>query len=74
MNLYPFIRGSLERSFNELFFSDVFLSNQCKFIVFNIFWCRMLIISCKLLVITVKSNEKPNELNICKVMPKRLNI
>ena len=61
-NLYPFIRGSLEWSFSELFFSDVSLWNQSKYIAFSIFSCRILIIFCKILIITVVSNEKPNEL------------
>ena len=64
-NLYPFTRISLELSFSELFFSDALFWNQNKFIAaFNIFWCRILIISCKILVITVISDEKPNELTI----------
>ena len=36
MNLYLFIRGSLELPFSDLFFSDASLWNQCKFIAFNI--------------------------------------
>ena len=63
-NFYPFTRGSLERSFNELFFSDASLWNQHKFIVFNISSCRILSNSCKILIITVISNEKSNESTI----------
>ena len=33
-------------------------------LLFNIFSCRILIVSCKILIITVISNEKPNELTI----------
>ena len=36
-NLYFFIQGSLEWTFSELFFSDVSLWNQYKYIAFNIF-------------------------------------
>ena len=46
-NYYPFIQVSLESLFSELFFSDVSLWNQYKYIAFNIFSCRILIISCK---------------------------
>ena len=37
MNLYSFIRGSLERPLSELFFCDASLLSQYKFIAFNIF-------------------------------------
>ena len=58
MNLYPYIRAPLERSFSELFFSDVSLLNENKFTVFKILLGRILIISCKLLIMTVISNKK----------------
>ena len=35
-NLYPFIQGSLEWPFSDLFSSDVSLWNQYKYIAFNI--------------------------------------
>ena len=38
--------------------------SQCKFIAFNIFSSRILITSGKILIITVISNNKPNELTI----------
>ena len=49
--LYSFIRGSLEWRFSELFFFDAPLMNQYKFIAFNIFSCKILKISCKILII-----------------------
>ena len=54
-NLYPFIQGW---SFSELFSSDVSLWNQYKYIAFNIFSFRILIISYEILVITGISKEK----------------
>ena len=54
----------LKRLFSELFFSDASLWNQYKFIVFNILSCGILIISCKIWVMTVISNKKPIELTI----------
>ena len=59
-NLYPFIQGSLEWPFSELFSSNVSLWNQYKYIEFNIFSWRTLIISYKMLIITGMSNEKTN--------------
>ena len=41
----------------ELFFSDVSLWNQYKYIAFSISLCRILIISYKLLIINGISNE-----------------
>ena len=64
MNRYPFIWGLLERSFSELNFCNASLLNQYKFIAFKIFSCKALIISGKTSIITVISNEKPNELAI----------
>ena len=63
-NFYSFIRGSLKWPFCELFVSDVSLWNQYKFIAFNIFSCIIFIIYCLILIITVISNEKTNELTI----------
>ena len=63
-NLCPFIQGSLESSFSELFSANVSVWNQYKYIAFNIFWCRLFIISYKMLLITEISNEKTNELTI----------
>ena len=57
-NLYPFIQDSLEWPFRELFASDVSLWNQYKYIAFNIFSYRILIILYKMLIITGISNEK----------------
>ena len=59
-NLYSFIQGSLESPFSVSFFSDVSFWNQHKYIPFNIFSCRTLIISNKLLIITGISNETSN--------------
>ena len=61
-NLYPFIQALLEWPFSELISADVSLWNQYKYIAFNIFSCRILIISYKILIITGISNEKTNEL------------
>ena len=63
-NLYPFIQGSLEWPFSELFSANVSLCNQFKYIPFNIFSCRIVIISYKTLIITGISNEETNEFNI----------
>ena len=66
MNIYSFIRGSVEWPFSELFLSDVFVSlwNQYKFMAFNILSCNSLIIYCKILIVTVISNETTNKLTI----------
>ena len=55
-NLCPFIQGSLEWPFSELFSSDVSLWKQYKYIAFNIFSCRILIILYKMLSIKGISN------------------
>ena len=55
-NLYPFIQGSLEWPFSELFNADVSLWNQYKYITFNIFSCKIMIISYKISIITEISN------------------
>lgn len=70
-NLHPFIRGSLERSFSELFFSDASLWSQYKFIASNIFSCRIFIITCKILTITVISNKNKWINYIFKIILKR---
>ena len=44
-NLYPFIQVSLEWPSSELFSASLSLWNQYKYIVFNIFPCRIVIIS-----------------------------
>ena len=66
-NLYPFIQGSLEWPFSELFSSDTSLWNQYKYIAFNISAGRILIISYKVLIITGISNEKTYELTISAI-------
>ena len=55
---------SLEWIFSELFFSNVSLWNQFKYIPFDIFSCRILIISYKMSIITGISNETRNEITI----------
>ena len=70
-NLYSFIQSSLEWPFSELFFFDVSLWNRYKYIAFNIFSCRILIISYKMLIITRFSNETRI---ICSIISKRHNI
>ena len=49
---YPFIQGSLEWPFSEVFSANLSLWNQCKYIAFNIFSCRILTVSYKMLIIT----------------------
>ena len=61
-NLYPFIEGSLEWPFSELFSANVLLWNQYKYIAFNIFSCKILIVFNKMLIITKTFNKKTNEL------------
>ena len=57
------------------YFSDVSLWNQYKYIAFNIFKCRTLIISYKMLIITGISNEATNKIIIhTNIMSKRHNI
>ena len=68
MNLYSFIQGSLEWPFSEFFSANVSLWNQYKYIAFNIFSSRILIISYKMLIITGISNEKTNELIIYGIL------
>ena len=73
-NLYPFIQGSLERPFSELFSSDVSLWKQYKYIAFNIFSFTILIVSYKMLMITGISNENTNELNIYAILCRKVTI
>ena len=56
------IQGSLDWPFSELF------------ITFNIFSCRIWIISCKTFVITVTSNETINELIIYAILCQNVTI
>lgn len=57
-NLHPFIQGSLELPFSELFSANVTLWNQYKYIAYNILSCRILVALHKMLVTTVLSNKK----------------
>ena len=63
-NLHPFIQGSLELPFSELFSANVTLWNQYKYIAYNILSCRILVVLHKMLVTTVLSNKKTSELTI----------
>ena len=47
---------------------------QSKFIAFNIFSCKFLITSCKILIITVISTGKLMNYHVWKIMSKRHNI
>ena len=58
MDLCPFVQGLLEWPFSELFTANVSLRNQYKYIAFNIFSCKILIILYKMLTITGICNEK----------------
>ena len=46
MTLYPFIQGFLEWPFSKLFSANVSLWNHYKYIVFNIFSCRISRMKC----------------------------
>ena len=63
-NLYSFIQGLLKDS----------LWNQYESIAFNIFSRRILIVSCKILIITVTSNEATNELTISGILCQNVTI
>ena len=65
---YPFIQGSLEWPFSEVFSANLSLWNQCKYIAFNIFSCRILLVSYNMLIITGIYNEKTNELTIYGIL------
>ena len=67
-NLYLFVQGLLEWPFSELFSVNVSLWNQYKYVAFNIFSCRIVFISYKMLIITGISNEKTNELTIYGIL------
>ena len=58
----------LEWPFSELCSANILLWNQYKYSAFNIFSCRILIISYKILIITGRSNEKTNELTIYGIL------
>ena len=73
-NLYPFIQGSLEWPFSELFSANVSLWNKYKYIALNIFTCRILIISYKMLIITRISNKKTNALTIYGILCRNVTI
>ena len=68
-NFYPFIGDSLKRSLSEIFFSDASLLNQYKVIAFKISLSIILVISCKILIITVTSMN-----HTCKILSKHSNI
>ena len=67
-NLYSFSQGSLEWLCIELFFSDLSLWNQYKYIPFDSFSCRILIIFNKKSIITGISNEARSELIIYPIL------
>ena len=67
-NLFSFIQDSLEWPFSELFFSDVLLWKWYRYIAFNIFSCRILIISYKMLIFTGISNEIRNKLTMYAIL------
>ena len=71
---YPFIPASLERPFSELFSPNISLCNQYKYIAFDIFSCRILIILYKMLIIAGISNEKTNELTIYGILCRNVTI
>ena len=50
------------------YFSDVSVWNQYKYIAFNIFSCRILIISRKMVIITGISHEDTNALSIYAIL------
>ena len=54
----------VEMTLKELFFSDASFRSQYKFITFNIFLCKTFIISYKILIITMISNETTHGLTI----------
>ena len=66
--LYPIIQRLLELPFSELFSASKLLWNQYKYIAFNIFSCKILIILNKMLVATGIPNEKANALTIYGIL------
>ena len=73
-NIYPFNQGSLEWPFRKLFSANVSLWNQYRYIAFNIFSFRIVIISYKMLFIKGVSNEKTNELIIYEILCQNVTI
>ena len=57
-----------------IIYANVWLWNKCKHIAFNIFSCRILIISYKMLIITGTSNEKTNELTMYGILCRNVTI
>ena len=55
-------------TFSQLFFCNISLLNQHKYIPFDIFSCRILIISYKMSIITGIFNETRNELSIYAIL------
>ena len=73
--LNPFIQVSWEWPSSELFSSDISLWNQYKYLYcIYIFSWRILIISYKILTITVISNEKTNELTIYAILCRNVTV
>ena len=68
MNLYPFIQGSLEWRFSELFPLMYRYRINTNILDLTFFVCRILIISYKMLIITGITNEKTNELTIYGIL------
>ena len=64
----------MERSFNELFSANVLSWNQYIYIAFNIFLCRIVITSFKILIITGISNEKSNKFTIYRILCRNVTI
>ena len=73
-NLCPFIQDLLEWPFSELFFANVSLRNQYKHIAFNIFSCRILIISYEILIIIEIANKTTNILTIHALLCRNVTI
>ena len=73
-NLFPFIQGSLEWPFSELFSANVSLWNQYKYIEFNIFSCRILIAYIKCWLLQEYLSEEINELNINGILCQNVTI
>ena len=72
--LFIFIQRSLKWPFSELFSSGISLWNQYKYIAFNIFPYRILIISYRMLIIIGISNVKINELTIETILCRNVTI
>ena len=63
-----------EWPFIELFFYDPSFSNQYKLTTFNVSLCRVLIISFKILIITVISNDTTNELTTYVILCEKVTL